>query len=169
MRKICMADASDKKEILNLYKMQLGREFCPWDDYYPAEKEIDFDLSRDALFIMRQYDKQGIATGIIAAISIDDDAMVEKLYCWTDELKPGAELARLAVHTDWQNQGIARKMLKYGMEELVRRGYKSVHFLVNKQNIKAIKSYEVLGFNIVGECSLYEQPFLCYEKELKTF
>ena len=60
-------------------------------------------------------------------------------------------------------------MLVFGMEELARRGYKSVHFLVNKLNVKAtnnLRSYAVFGFDTVGECSLFGQPFLCYEKSL---
>ena len=77
-----------------------------------------------------------------------------------------AELSRLAVHPDFQNQKIARQMLVFGMEELSRRGYKSVHFLVNKLNVKALRSYAVFGFDTVGECSLFGQPFLCYEKSL---
>ena len=51
-------------------------------------------------------------------------------------------------------------MLVFGMEELARRGYKSVHFLVNKLNVKALRSYAVFGFDTVGECSLFGQPFL---------
>ena len=31
--------------------------------------------------------------------------------------------------------------------------------LVNKLNIKAIRSYEVFGFNVVGECHMFEQDF----------
>ena len=103
---------------------------------------------------------------IIAAISIDDDPQVERLDCWSHKLAPGAELSRLAVHPDFQNQKIARQMLVFGMEELARRGYKSVHFLVNKLNVKALRSYAVFGFDVVGECSLFGQPFLCYEKSL---
>ncbi|MBR4768803.1 MAG: GNAT family N-acetyltransferase, partial [Lachnospiraceae bacterium] len=61
---------------------------------------------------------------------------------------------------------IARKMLAFGMEELKRRGFKSVHFLVNRHNTKAIRSYAVFSFPVVGECELFEQEFLCYEKEL---
>ena len=53
MRAIVQAEEKDKEEILRLYKTQLGREFCPWDETYPGEKEIEFDLSRDALFVMK--------------------------------------------------------------------------------------------------------------------
>ena len=47
---IVMATEADRDEILSLYKAQLGRECCPWNEYYPSNEEIDWDLSRDALF-----------------------------------------------------------------------------------------------------------------------
>lgn len=161
MRAIVQAEEKDKEEILRLYKTQLGREFCPWDETYPGEKEIEFDLSRDALFVMK--DEKG---KIIASISIDEDEAVEKLECWTPELQPGKELSRLAVDPDYQNYGLAREMLQYGMQILYSQGYKSVHFLVNRHNKKALRSYAALNFQTVGECELYDQPFLCYEKAL---
>lgn len=161
MRAIVQAEEKDKEEILRLYKTQLGREFCPWDETYPGEKEIEFDLSRHALFVMK--DEKG---KIIASISIDEDEAVEKLECWTPELQPGKELSRLAVDPDYQNHGLAREMLQYGMQILYSQGYKSVHFLVNRHNKKALRSYAALNFQTVGECELYDQPFLCYEKAL---
>ena len=51
MRKIVAATEENKEEILKLYKIQLGREFCPWDDSYPGMKEIEFDLGRESLFV----------------------------------------------------------------------------------------------------------------------
>ncbi len=158
---IVAATSDDRDEILKLYKLQLGREYCPWDEHYPGAGEIDYDLSRNALFVMKEKDGR-----IIASVSIDKDDNVEALGCWSPELAPGGELSRLAVHPECQNRGIAVKMLAAGMEELKKHGYRSIHFLVNKNNLKAIKSYNKLEFNIVGECDLYEQPFLCYEKKL---
>ena len=155
------AKIQDKEEILRLYQSHIGREYCPWNAHYPGMEEIEFDLSRDSLFVMRHSQD-----GIIAAISIDQDEEVERLKCWTDALQPGGELSRLAVKGNMQNQGIAREMLLYGMDVLKERGYKSVHFLVNKSNEKALRSYRHLNCNVVGECFLYEQPFWCYEKEL---
>lgn len=70
------------------------------------------------------------------------------------------------MHPDYQNQGIAQSMLLYGMQVLKERGHKSVHFLVNRLNEKALRSYEHLHFDVVGECFMYEQPFFCYEKAL---
>lgn len=154
------AKIEDKNEILSLYKAQLGREYCPWNEHYPSEEEIDFDLSRDALLILRSEGK------IIAAISIDDDDAVNNLEYWTPELQPGGELSRLAVSPECQGKGIAKEMINAGLEELRKRGFKSLHFLVNRNNLKACKCYAAYPFNKVGECELYDQPMLCYEMEL---
>lgn len=160
MRVIEKATAKDKDEILKLYKSQLGRKYCPWNEDYPSKETIDFDLSRDALLIMREEGK------IIAAISVDDDEEVNNLKCWTSELQPGGELSRLAVSPDFQSKGLAKEMIEKGLEELKDRSYKSLHFLVNRHNLKALKCYSAFPFNKVGECEIYEQPMLCYEMEL---
>ena len=160
MRVIEKATVKDKEEILKLYKSQLGREYCPWNEYYPAMEEIDFDLSRDALFIMRDEDK------IIAAISIDDDESVNNLEYWSKHLQPGGELARLAVSPECQSKGLAKEMIDYGLKELKAREFKSLHFLVNRNNLKALKCYAAYDFIKVGECELYDQPMLCYEMAL---
>ena len=160
MRTIENATEADKAEILALYKIQLGREFCPWNEHYPSEEEIDFDLSRDSLIVMRENGK------IIAAISIDDDEAVKSLPYWSAALQPGGEVSRLAVLPEYQNQGIARKMINAAMEILRERGFKSIHFLVNSLNTKALKSYEKLNFTKVGELEIFDQPMWCYEKKL---
>ncbi len=160
MYDIVLAVKEDTDEVLALYDKQKGKEFCPWTDDYPGIETIDFDLKRDALYVMKEEGK------IIAAISLEEDEDVDALECWNKDLAPGGELARLCVLPGLQSKGIGKIMLKQGMDELKRRGFKSVHFLVNKYNVKALKCYETFGFDIVGECHMFEQDFLCYEKEL---
>lgn len=157
------ATAADKEEILQLYHNLAGTEFCTWTLDYPNEKHIEDDLSRDALFCCKDMDGN-----VIGVISIDQDENVENLPCWTDELRPSAELSRLGVRVENQNRGVARKLLQYGMEELRRRGNKSVHFLVSKTNEKAKRSYDKLNFDIVGECELFGEAWWCYEKCLAS-
>ena len=157
---IVKATETDRDEILSLYRLQVGREFCPWDEDYPSNETIDYDLSRDALFVLKE-------NGILkAAISIEEDESVDKLLCWDKGLAPEGELARLAVLPEEQGKGFGRIMLQFGMDELKRRGYKGIHMLVNKHNAKAIRCYAVFGFNVVGETHMYDQDFLCYEKML---
>ena len=157
---IVSAKEEDRAEILSLYRKQLGRPFCPWDEEYPSDFTIDDDLARDALFVLKAEGR------IVAAISIEEDEDKAQLPCWSRELDPEGELARLAVLPDEQNKGIGRIMLGFALEELKRRGFRGVRFLVDKDNSKAIRSYAVFGFRVVGECRMYERDFLCYEKAL---
>ena len=158
--RIVSAKEEDRDEILSLYQAQKGRPYCPWDEEYPSNETIDFDLARDALFVLK------IGGCIRATVSIDEDEAVAQLPCWNRSLDPSGELARLTVMPDEQNKGLGRIMLRFGMEELKRRGCRGVHFLVDKHNIKALRSYAVFGFQTVGECRLFDRDFLCYEKEL---
>ena len=157
---IIMATEADRDELLALYKLQLGREFCPWDEDYPSNESIDYDLSRDAVFVMKMDGR------IVAAVSLEEDEAVDRLDCWDPDMQPVGELARVAVLPQEQSRGLGRIMLQFGMDELKRRGYKGIHMLVNKYNTKAIRCYAVFGFRVVGECYMYEQYYLCYEKEL---
>lgn len=157
---ITMASEQDRSGIQSLYKAQIGREFCSWDEDYPADDMIDWDLSRNALFVLKRNGR------ITAAVSFEEDEDHDRIPCWDKALAPEGELARLAVLPDEQNKGIGRIMLRFGMDELKRRGFRGVRFLVNKDNEKAIRSYAVFGFNVVGECQMYGQDFYCYEKQL---
>ncbi|MCX4353169.1 MAG: GNAT family N-acetyltransferase [Lachnospiraceae bacterium] len=155
------ASEKDKSEILALYRSLAGTEFCAWTEEYPGEFDIEGDLSRDGLFCLK--DEKGEIAGVI---SIDQDENVERLTCWSKELQPSAELSRIGVRVENQNQGIARKLLQHAMEELRRRGKRSVHLLVCKTNKKAIRSYEKLNFEVVGECQMFGEDWWCYEKVL---
>lgn len=147
--------------VLKLYRSLVGTPYCVWTEDYPSEREVEFDLSRDALFCIR--DDDGNIAGVI---SIDDDPNVECLTCWSESLVPSAEVSRVGVRREYQNQGIAGRLLAGIMEELEQRGYKAVHLLVAKDNVKALRSYGKLNFNNVGECELWEYRYWCYEKAL---
>lgn len=155
------AGNEDKEQVFAFYRSLVGTEFCVWTSEYPTMVNIEDDLARDALFCLK--DELG---RIVGTISIDLDAEVEKLDCWSPKYQPSAELSRLGVSSAYQNQGLARMLLQEGMNELKKRGMKSVHFLVCKTNIKAIRSYDKLSFEVVGECQMFGNDYWCYEKVL---
>ena len=157
---IVKASEEDRVGILSLYRAQLGRDCCPWDEDYPSNETIEWDLARNALFVLKRNGS------ILAAVSIEEDEEHELLFCRDNTPAPVGELARLAVLPDEQNRGLGRIMMRFGMDELKRQGFRSVRFLVNKNNAKAIRSYAVFGFRIAGECHMYDQDLFCYEKEL---
>lgn len=151
------ARREEAEEILQLYQSLIGTEYCVWTENYPTEREVEFDLSRNALFCLYEKmlepdeRKQGarlseeqtaeplpVTRGrLIGTISIDDDPEVEALSCWSEDLTPVAELSRLGVAAEYQNHGIARILLREAMAELKSQGYKAAHILVAKDNVKA--------------------------------
>lgn len=160
MNRICIAKQEDAEEILALYRTFLYGA-ADWNEYYPNEDTIRFDLSRNALFVMKNEEGQ-----IIAAISIDDDDDVDSLSCWDKELAPSAEFSRLCVRSDMQGKGIAGKMIDYVFEKLREEGKRSVHILVKTGHTKALSLYSSKGFKTVGECKLFGKDFICMEIKL---
>lgn len=160
--RIDMASAADRDPVVALYALQKGRKYCSWNDAYPAGENFEDDIAHDALFVMRTPSGE-----IVGAVSIERDPDADMLPCWNPALQPAGEIARLAVHPDHQGRGLARKLVGFIMEELQRRGYRSIHLLVNSRNEPALRSYAAFRFDRVGECEMYSQHFLCYEKPLE--
>jgi len=61
-----------------------------------------------------------------------------------------AELLILAVHSDFQRRGLGNKMLSLVMQELAKE-VREMFLEVRESNTKAIRFYEALGFNCLGE------------------
>ena len=160
MNRIYTAKHEDKEEILALYRTFLYGP-ADWNEYYPGEDTIEFDLSREALFVMKDDKGQ-----IIAAISIDKDDEVDKLPCWNGELSPSAEFSRLCVRKDMQNKGIAGEMIGFVFEILRKEGKKGVHILVKTGHETALSLYSSIGFKTIGECRLFDKDFICMETKL---
>ena len=152
-----------RKEILQLYQSLIGTEYCVWTENYPTEREVEFDLSRDALFCLREKP----SGRLMGTISIDDDPEVEALSCWSEDLTPVAELSRLG--SGKQNIRITvlpGSCCGKAMAELKSQGYKAAHILVAKDNVKALRSMKNCNFTTAGECELFGHSYWCYEKEL---
>lgn len=98
------ATIDDKPYIMALYTEAIGSEGCTWNEDYPSEETMDSDLARGDAYVWK--DETG---ELLGAISIDDDHVVEELPCWSAQLQPAAEFARLVVREDARGQAIARK------------------------------------------------------------
>lgn len=160
MQNVCLAAEEDKSEILAIYKSMLYGP-ADWNEYYPNEETIDFDISRDALYVMKNDDGE-----VIAAVSIDKDDEVDALPCWDKKLQPSAEISRVCVRKDMQNQGIAKKIILNVFDVLRKEGKKSIHILVKTGHEGAFALYGRLGFQKVGECNMFNKDFVCMEVEL---
>ena len=61
-----------------------------------------------------------------------------------------AELLRVAVHPDGRRKGLARALLRQGLEELNRADVQVCFLEVRVDNTPAITLYESLGFTCIG-------------------
>ena len=160
MMEFKVATKETRQELLALYRAAIGSEGCTWSVDYPNEELLNHDLERNGAFGLWNDEE------LIGAISIDEDAEVARLNCWSNKEIPQAELARLVIKESFRGQGLARQLLRLAMEELKRQGYQCVHFLVSKTNTIALRSYAPLRFERKGECDLYGEHWWCYEKRL---
>ena len=152
---------SDLDTVRHFYRALAGTEFCAWTDIYPGEPELQSDFSRDSLFCIRD-DVSGEIAGMV---SIDDDPEVESIRAGRKSCSRRQNF-QMGVAEKYQNRGIARELLAGAMEELRRRGCKSAHMLVAKDNVKALRSYAKLAFEKVGEYVLQGHDYWCFEKKL---
>lgn len=160
--RFCVADVSDEEAVMGMYRSMIGTDGCTWNMDYPNEENFRLDVADERLFCLK--DARG---SLIAVISIDHDALVDALPVWMQLNTLSGELARLAVREDYQNRGIARRMILATMEVLRLRGYASARFLVSKTHTRALKSYAKLAFTFMGESDLYGHEWYCYEKRLE--
>ncbi len=159
--RFCVAEPSDEEAVMAMYHAMIGTEGCTWSVEYPNEENFRSDVADERLFCLKSAEG-----GLVAVISIDKDPLVDELPVWTKLEAPSGELARLAVSTDFQNKGIARRMILAAMEVLRLRGYAGARYLVSKHHTKALASYAKLAFICMGESDLYDHEWYCYEKQL---
>ena len=153
-------DINILEDIFKLYVDARKTKGCTWTEEYPTKEIIKNDILRgDSFVIVNEKNNE-----IIAAISIDDDKLVEEQECWSKELKPAGELARLVIAEEYRGNGLAGNLIQGAMENLQKRKYKGVHYLVSPNNANALRAYKKMEFNDCGRIFLYDHEWICYER-----
>ena len=141
-------DINRLEDIFKLYVDARKTKGCTWTEEYPTKEIIKNDILRgDSFVIVNEKNNE-----IIAAISIDDDKLVEEQECWSKELKPAGELARLVIAEEYRGNGLAGNLIQ------------GVHYLVSPNNANALRAYKKMEFNDCGRIFLYDHEWICYER-----
>ncbi len=157
------AGERDFEELAALYKSVIGRAFCVWDEFYPTDDIVLHDIKGGNMFVLESENGE-----IDGAFAIDCDEELVKLSCWKEKDESYGEISRLVVRPSVQNRGIGEKLLRFGIDELCRRGFRNVRFLVAVDNVPAVKAYNKIGFDNVGMVNLFDIDFYCYEKNINS-
>lgn len=159
--KIRMAKICDIEEILDIYHSLIGKDGCTWDLDYPNIDDVKNDIRKNSLYIVLDGKK------IIAVAAAGEDDELNGLDCYSKDIKIPCDLARIGVKGEYQNKGIAKYLIKYIENDVIKRGFDGIHFLVSKTNPHAKVLYDKMNYLCCGECIMYEIDWYCYEKKLK--
>lgn len=157
------ARKTEAQEVLSLYGSVIGAAGCVWDEYYPGSETIARDLENGCLYVYT--DKNGV---IIGAVSVDLPRELDDIAAWRVCDGTQCEIARVVIAPESQGHGYAAAMLSNLFGILAAGGCHAVHLLVSKSNPAAIKTYRRLGFDILGECHMYDADFYICEKPMGT-
>jgi len=152
---------NDINKILSLYNDIKQNTYTLWDNGYPSEELIKFDIERKGLYGMFYKDE-------LIAISFLGERCEEgeENYTWQDCFKKRGTFARMGVAPKYQNQGIATKMLTFVLNELKKQGFDGVRILVGTENTNAIKLYKKFNFNNCGTVEKYDHVYYLFELRL---
>lgn len=153
------ANKADAENVLSLYRSAVGGEFCTWNEYYPTETEVDYDLSADSLFVLEEDGR------IIGAGSIVPENELDGSSVWEED--NAGEIARIVVSPECRGRGLSAVIVEGLTKRLRENGRSAVHLSVAVKNIPARRTYEKLGFEIKDKCQIYGNDYYLSEKIFK--
>lgn len=143
--------------LLAHYQSMIGLPGCTWNEYYPSAEDVAHDIAAGAVYALRDDAGQ-----IIAAASTEEDEIRAYDFC-ADKAARSIEISRVMVVRTHQGQGLARQVVSQLIALLRAEGYAVVRLLVSPGNVKAYHLYTSMGFQVIGECDLYDEHWACCE------
>ena len=159
------AKLSEIEEILSITRAcgaQMASEgIFQWNDHYPHKDAFQKDMIRDELFVLLS------DSSIIGCITISSEKDTEyNVIDWLTEEGRHYYIHRLAVHTDFQKKGYAKKLMDYAEDLALENQITSIRLDTFSLNHRNQKFYEARGYTRLGNIFFPKQsehPFFCYE------
>ncbi len=156
---------TDLDEICELVKLAIknmdGQGILQWDELYPMREDFEEDVKKQELYICI-LDKKIVAIYVLNQECDEDYASGRWKY-------PDASyivLHRLCVNPSVQNQGIATKVIRHIFAQVNEMKIESIRLDAFSSNPYALRMYDKLGFEIVGEVEFRKGRFYLMEKKI---
>lgn len=154
------ATSADISAVSALYDAVKGHEFCVWNEHYPTAEHAAQDEKAGCLYVLKERHE------VIGCASVEPIAEDDDLPFWRINDGTHREISRIAISPMHQGKRLARTMVGALLAELQKEGVRSVHLLAAKKNPPAFRTYQALGFDVIGECHRYGADYFVCEKIL---
>lgn len=162
---ICCATINDIDSLLKITSacaqhMEI-RNIFQWNSYYPNSKVFEADIKRKELYLYKIHYE---VVGCIVVSSLMDEAY--KPVKWLTPSVGNIYIHRLAVHPEYQGNGIARKLMDFAEEKSKAEKRTSIRLDTFSKNYRNQKFYEQRGYKKLENIffpNQSEHPFYCYE------
>jgi len=132
-----------------------------WDDIYPNKEIFLNDIRNNSIYIAVSENPEEIVACIVLNEYQDPEYKEVK---WTYDSEKIAVIHRLMVHPKHEGKGIAQDLIRY-IEKLAKENqYGSIRLDVFANNLRAVRFYKKLGFEVAGKVHFRKGEFFCCEK-----
>lgn len=162
---IRLATKSDLNDVLSITKAcaskMITENIYQWNESYPDRATFEKDIKHKNLYVFEEEKK---ILGCIV-ISLEMDSEYKDLN-WLTPNDQNYYVHRLAVHPNFQGQGIAKKLMNFALELAKKNRMLSIRLDTFSGNAKNQMFYESLNYISVGRIYYPNQsqlPFICFE------
>lgn len=132
-----------------------------WTLNYPSKTAFEHDIERNELYVLNHIER--IVGCIVISTYMDEDYRSVE---WLTEHTDNYYIHRLAVHPEYQGQGLAQQLMGFGENFARENNARSVRLDTFSENKRNQKFYQLRGYIKLGEIYFPSQsihPFHCYE------
>lgn len=149
------------KEIKNIYQDIRENSYTLWDNDYPSEELIKWDIERKGLWGV--FDNNALIAICFAGERCEDG---EEDFSWKYKFSKRGTFARIGVSPKYQNKGIGTLLVDVVLKKLRSQGFDGVRILVGTQNVNAIKLYTKFKFINCGKTKRLDHEYYLFELRL---
>lgn len=163
--KIIKAKQKDLNIIADIFKNAIdlmnNNNLYQWDEIYPNHSILERDLLKEQMFI-------GIDNNIIVSVVVVNNEFDEqyKNGNWKYNNSKFTIIHRLCVNPKYQNQKIGKNTMILVEKLLKKQGIQSIRLDVFSLNTYALRMYQTLQYQKVGEANFRKGLFYLLEKRL---
>lgn len=146
-------------------KAMISNGIYQWNDDYPSAEVFEKDIELNQLWVLKDADK--IVGSIVISCIIDEEY---KTVDWLTQTQHNCYIHRLAIHPDFQGQGLAQQLMTFAENYAIEQNFISVRLDTFSVNDRNNRFYQQRGYQKLGEIFFPRQSeysFYCYELVLE--